>query len=69
MRFSDLQDNFIINKWKEIVLNNSMSINVVILFNILNKITESITEIQIQTKIKYLKKKYREASIYNIGII
>ena len=29
----------------------------------------SITEIQIQIKIKYLKKKHSEVSIYNIGII
>ena len=73
IRFTGVQVQFIINKWKVDTLNKSISSNAVKLGNIkeeFNKDVESsITVMQVQTKIKYLKKKYSEISIYNISFI
>ena len=73
IRFTGVQVQFIINKWKVDTLNKSISSNAVKLGNIkeeFNKEVESsITVMQVQTKIKYLKKKYSEISIYNISFI
>ena len=73
IRFTGVQVQFIINKWKVDTLNKSISSNAVQLGNIkeeFNKDVESsITVMQVQTKIKYLKKKYSEISIYNISFI
>ena len=73
IRFTDVQVLFIINKWKEDTLNKSISSNAVKLGNIQEEFNKgfgsSITVLQVQTKIKHLKKKYSEVSIYNIIII
>ena len=73
IRFTDVQVLFIINKWKEDTLNKSISSNAVKLGNIQEEFYKefgsSITVLQVQTKIKHLKKKYSEVSIYNIIII
>ena len=58
---------------KEDIINNSVSSNATKLCNIkqefIKEFGTNVTELQIQTKIKYLKKKYSEVSIYNIIII
>ena len=70
IRFTNIQVLFIINKWKEDRLNKSISSNDVKLGNIKEEFNKefgsNITVLQVQTKIKYLKKKYSEVSIYNL---
>ena len=73
IRFTDIQVLFIINKWKEDSVNKVIASNAVKLGNIQVEFNKefgfSITVLQVQTKIKHLKKKYSEVSIYNIIII
>ena len=70
IRFTNIQVLFIINKWKEDRLNKSISSNDVKLGNIKEEFNKefgsNITVLQVQTKIKYLKKKYSEVGIYNL---
>ena len=56
IRFTDVQVQFIINKWKEDTLNKSISSNVK-LFNIKEEFNKEFV-----SYVKYLKKKYSEVS-------
>ena len=60
IRFTDQQVKLIINKWKEDIINNSVSSNAANLCNMKQKFNKefgtNVTEFRLQAKIKYLKK-------------